>query len=87
MERAIALSDGPELGPSDLPERMRASDQAAPVQVEFVPLEEVERRHILQVFQGVGGNKSLASRILGLNRKTLYRKLREYGVALGDGEG
>jgi two-component system response regulator HydG len=48
---------------------------------ELVPLEEVERRYILRVLEAAGGNKSLAAQTLGLNRKTLYRKLAQYGVA------
>ena len=47
---------------------------------ELVPMEEVERRYILHVMRSVGENKTLAARILGLDRKTLYRKLRQYGV-------
>ena len=47
---------------------------------ELVPLEEVERRYILRVWEAAGGNKSLAAQRLGVNRKTLYRKLKSYGV-------
>jgi DNA-binding NtrC family response regulator len=50
----------------------------------LAPLEEVERRYILHVLQCAGNNRTLAARILGLDRKTLYRKLRLYGV-LSDG--
>jgi two-component system response regulator HydG len=46
----------------------------------LVPLEEIERRYILRVLDAVGGNKSLAAETLGLNRKTLYRKLAAWGV-------
>ena len=52
-----------------------ASDDPA----ELVPLEEVERRYIPRVLEAVGGNKTLAARILGLDRKTLYRKLERSG--------
>ena len=45
---------------------------------ELVPLEEVERRYILRVLEAVGGQKTDAARILGLDRKTLYRKLERY---------
>ena len=44
-------------------------------------LSELERTHILQVLRSVGGNKALTSRRLGLDRKTLYRKLKVYGIA------
>ena len=48
---------------------------------ELVPLEEVERRYVLRVLEAAGGNKSVAARILGVDRKTLYRRLESYGVA------
>lgn len=88
IERAVTLSAHNTLEPDDLPERIRNYSAEPALQTdpsEFVALEEVERRHILSVFRAVGGNKSLASKILGLNRKTLYRKLRLYGVDVPDG--
>jgi DNA-binding NtrC family response regulator len=39
---------------------------------------ELERRYILHVLETAGGNRTLAARILGLDRKTLYRKLLLY---------
>jgi two-component system response regulator HydG len=84
IERAIALAQHDKILPDDLPEKIRdyrrshvlvASDDPA----ELVPLEEVERRYILRVLEAVGGNKSQAAQVLGLGRKTLYRKLEEYG--------
>ena len=41
-------------------------------------LEEVERRHITRVLAAAHGNKTLAARILGVDRKTLHRKLSQY---------
>ncbi|HEY6038127.1 MAG TPA: helix-turn-helix domain-containing protein, partial [Kofleriaceae bacterium] len=43
-------------------------------------LEEIERRHILRVLDAKEGNKLAASQSLGIDRKTLYRKLVRYGV-------
>ncbi len=82
IEHAVALTDHEQVLVDDLPERVRsyagphvlvASDDPA----ELVPLEVVEHRYIARVLESVGGNKTLAARILGLDRKTLYRKLRE----------
>jgi two-component system response regulator HydG len=42
---------------------------------ELVPMEVVERRYIARVMELVGGNKTAAARVLGFDRKTLYRKL------------
>jgi two-component system response regulator HydG len=41
-------------------------------------LEEVERRHIESVIREVGGSRQEAARILGIDRSTLYRKLRRF---------
>ena len=46
---------------------------------EDLPLEEVERRHILRTLDRCDGNKSQAARILGINRTTLWKKLIRYG--------
>jgi DNA-binding NtrC family response regulator len=91
IERAIAVTQFERLAVDDLPEKIRryqrshvlvASDDPA----ELVPLEEVERRYILRVMEATGGNKTHAAQILGLTRKTLYRKLEEYGARGGGNE-
>jgi len=43
-------------------------------------LEELERATILRVFEQVNGDKTLAGKILGISRATLYRKLKRYGI-------
>jgi DNA-binding NtrC family response regulator len=53
---------------------------------ELVPLSEIERRYVLRVLEAVGGNKTSAAQILGVTRKTLYRKLEEYGSPDGSKE-
>ena len=78
IERAVALARFDQLTLEDLPERVRthAPDhvQPLPEQAEaLITLAELERRYIHQVLQRVGGNKSRAARILGLDRRTLYR--------------
>jgi two-component system response regulator HydG len=85
MERAVALTKHHEIQVTDLPERIR-SHRAANVLVvgtepsELVPMHEVERRYIARVLDAVAGNKREAARILGFDRKTLYRKLERYGL-------
>jgi len=83
MEHAVALTRLVEICVDDLPERIRdyrfshivvAGNDPA----ELVQLEEVERRYILRVMEAVAGNKTAAARVLGLERKTLYRKLERY---------
>jgi two-component system, NtrC family, response regulator AtoC len=67
----------------DLPERVRgpAGGLLDRNPEDLVSLKELERQHILEVLRAVGGNKALTSRHLGLDRKTLYRKLKEYSIA------
>ena len=91
IERAVALTDRAEIAALDLPDALRnkstalvpATRAGAPMLTErdgaiLLPLAEVERRHILHVLQAVDGNKRLAARILGLDRRTLYRRLDQY---------
>jgi len=85
IERAIALTQQDRIGVEDLPETVRAYKRshvliATDDPSELVPLSEVERRYVLRVLEAVGGNKTSAAHILGVTRKTLYRKLEEYGA-------
>jgi two-component system response regulator HydG len=84
IERAVAMTRGPLIMVEDLPEKMRAY-RAVPVRNDADhdlghTLDEIERRHILRVLEAHGGNKVAASQALGIDRKTLYRKLLRYGV-------
>ena len=85
MERAVALTRYDQLALEDLPEKIRRYRQTEVViggddPSELVPLEDVQQRYILHVLHALGGNKTLAARTLGLDRKTLYRKLQQYGL-------
>jgi len=85
MERAVALTRRSEIQVEDLPETVRSFERshvliAAGDPSELVSLAQVERRYVLRVVEAAGGNKSLAAQILGITRKTLYRKLEEYGA-------
>ncbi len=82
MERAVALTRFEKIVVDDLPEKIRdyrgsqvfiGGDDPS----ELVPLEDVEARYIHHVLDAVDGNKTMAARILGLDRKTLYRKLKQ----------
>lgn len=86
IERAVALAQYDKLTVENLPEKIRHY-RASHIVIagtdpsELVPLEEVEKRYILKVLEAVGGNRSQTAQVLGLDRKTLYRKLLRYGVA------
>jgi len=82
IERAVALTTYEQLTVQDLPEKIqhpRAQDKSSNAEDILIPMEEIERRHILRVLQAVNGHRTQASKILGLDRKTLYRKLERYG--------
>ena len=87
LERAVALTGHERLIVEDLPPKLRTyeapplTSQGCEDLTALVSLDEVERRHVLRVLHAVGGNKARAARILGLDRKTLYRRLEQYGIA------
>ncbi|MCC6552557.1 MAG: sigma-54-dependent Fis family transcriptional regulator [Polyangiaceae bacterium] len=86
VERAVALTRYEQITVEDLPEKIREHRSshvlvAADDPSELVPLEVVERRYIERVLEAAGGNKTLAARILGLDRKTLHRKLDRWSAA------
>jgi len=85
IERAVALTRFEKLAVEDLPKKIRAyrSDHilmGTHDPTELISMEEIERRYILHVLKTVGDNRTLAARILKLDRKTLYRKLQRYGA-------
>jgi two-component system response regulator HydG len=91
IERAVALTTFEQIAVDDLPEKIRAYRRSHVIVAsddpsELVPLEEVERRYILRVVEAVGGNKTLAAQVLGMGRKTLYRKLERWAAGLRDAE-
>ena len=84
IERAVACATHEYLRVDDLPDAMRAykTIPLAPNETlphQLVPLDQVEQRHIVHVLKELGGNKAMAARVLGLDRRTLYRKLEQYG--------
>ncbi|NJN69305.1 MAG: sigma-54-dependent Fis family transcriptional regulator [Nitrospira sp.] len=97
IERAVSLSHGPLLTPEDLPEAIcQGATAEAPVQHQltnpqdeaYLTLEEVEKRHLIRVLKETKGNKVKAAKILGIDRRTLYRMAERFGLDLGeDAEG
>jgi two-component system response regulator HydG len=85
IERAVALTQHERITVDDLPERIRAYKVshvlvASQDPEELVNLAEVEKRYIARVLGAVGGNKSTAAKILGIDRTTLYKKLAQYKI-------
>jgi two-component system response regulator HydG len=84
IEYAVALATYDEITVGDLPDKVRAF---RPTQIvlstsdpeQLVTLEELERRYVLRVLESVDGNKAAAARVLGIERRTLYRMLERWG--------
>jgi two-component system, NtrC family, response regulator AtoC len=79
IERAVALANGQVLTPNDLAPELKGSVDSSLFR--GVPtLEEVKRRYLAHVLQETGGNISRAASILGVERRSLQRMLRRYGL-------
>ena len=75
IERAMLIYRDQEIQPADFPFQ---SSGAAPSGGQT--LEEVEKAHIKRVLEETGGNYSRTARILGIDRTTLYNKVKRYGL-------
>ena len=73
---ACMMTDANLIDINDLPDRLRGplTEQLGGDET-FLPLEELQRRHILRVLEGVGGNKARAAEVLGIGRATIYQLL------------
>jgi len=84
IERSVAFTAFDHLQLDDLPEKVRSgptrSNGGSNPEELTLPLEVVERRHILRVLDAQKGNRTRAAKVLGLDRKTLYRKLERWGM-------
>lgn len=79
IERAMIMASGDTLSTDDLPVEMQPSVTHSSNGT-AAKLEEVERRHILEVFESCGRNQVETAEKLGIGRNTLWRKLKEYGI-------
>jgi DNA-binding NtrC family response regulator len=88
IERTVVLCRGKEITIKDLPHGSK-SDAESFFEGElaggtFPTLEDLERRYMKLVLDKTGGRKEKAAQILGINRRTLYRKERDYGFVAAD---
>ncbi|MCS6815777.1 MAG: sigma-54 dependent transcriptional regulator [Blastocatellia bacterium] len=74
IERAVLVCRGREIQPEDLPLYVNEARESAVGKT----LAEVERQHIARILQETGWNISQAARLLGIDRVTLYNKIRKY---------
>lgn len=75
VHRTLLLSENSVIEPADLPMDLVAGHPAPGKK-----LDDVEKEHILKVLDEAGGQKGKAAEILGIDPKTLYRKLSSYGL-------
>jgi two-component system response regulator HydG len=82
IERALVLDRDDVLASDDLPEALRRGGLVGTPNTlrALPPLAEMEREHILKALRAARGNKAAAARLLGMDRKTLYRKLKQFGI-------
>jgi len=77
IERAVVLTKGPELLPEDLPVHIAGGNPPA----DGDALGQIERAHIKYILQRENWNISRAARILGIDRVTLYNRIKKYGLS------
>jgi two-component system, NtrC family, response regulator HydG len=82
VEYALTMGQSDLLGVEDLPEKVTnpERDIVEEAALDGVTLEEMERRYILRVLKKMGGHQIKTAQVLGIDRRTLYRRLRQYGV-------
>ncbi len=76
VERAMVVGQEPELREQDF---IFKAQSAAGLDGSIKTLEDLEHAHILRVVEECGGNQSHAAEVLGIDRVTLYHKLKKYG--------
>lgn len=83
VERLVILTPGDLIGPEDLPPAFRASQGAPSLPPRGpVSLAEMERAHVARILAETGGRKLQAARLLGIDIKTLNKKIKDYRIEL-----
>jgi len=93
MARMAAMNPGPLLQMDDLPSTVHYSRLRGQIELNslatfagggkvIIPLQELEKRAILEAIQHTRGDRTTAAQLLGIGRTTLYRKMREYNLEI-----
>ena len=87
IERLVVLSRGSQIDAMDIPNIDETSSENFFGQAtsDSPTLEDLEKRYIRLILDKTGGKKEKAAQILGINRRTLYRKERDFGFIEDDG--
>ncbi len=86
VERAVVMSRSDHIQPEDLPPEIQNRqpenelESSLHIPDDGVSLEKMEKEAIIKTLESTSGNKSEAARRLGITRKTLRKKLKDYGV-------
>jgi transcriptional regulator with PAS, ATPase and Fis domain len=82
IERAVTLADKPTIGTSHLPDYIRnlTIETYRYTSSDVPTLEEQEKRYIQWVLEKTEGNKTQAAKIMDIDRVSLWRKLKRYGL-------
>jgi len=84
LESAAALTRAGFIAPENLPPKLlgkpREDNRLVDYYSDLPTLAEMEKRYLAHVLMVTGGNKVRTASILGMNRKTLYRKIDEYKI-------
>jgi len=83
LSAMVVLAEGPTLDVNDIPDPIRGSTDLVPAgQIKLIgrTLEEIERMAIVETLKLTQGNRERAAKVLGIGARTLYRKLKEYGL-------
>jgi len=76
IERAMVIGKSPEIEPRDLP--LHVEENAGSPEV--FSLEAMEKDHIIRIMREMEGNVTRSARVLGIDRATLYNKMKKYGI-------
>jgi DNA-binding NtrC family response regulator len=84
IERLVVFSRGSTIDVADLPPTLqqRPADLKASLFEDLPSLDELERRYLKHVLGAVGGNRTRAADVLGIDRRTLYRMAERFGIEL-----
>jgi two-component system response regulator HydG len=91
IERAVAMCGNGPIGVEHLPKKIQEF-QSTRIELnlentaEMITLEEMEKRYVRQVLDSVRGNKTHAARVLGIDRRSLYRRLEGQQLPPGIGD-
>lgn len=80
IEHGVVLSKGKEIAIKDLPSNLKGFHPAGKISKDTLDLAEVEKNLIFKALQKADGNRTEAAKLLGISRRTLHRKLNEFGI-------